>query len=317
MCPSCFFPRTPDNFELLPDLNLPLDVLRALPPHRCSGQHTNMFSRLVPRMDARPALPLVQPSFRSSLSSSSCGFSDLAQPPPSCLPHRLAAAFDVCFVFISAAFASSLLWDTTPRTTCQGERPHNKPDFSSSGLTPAESAAASRRRRKGCTQDGLESHMGGRRVGARSGGGTTESFDARSGHDRRGDMDGLKQDSASFWSRCIFFHESTTPRCQTRETKKSNNRLSKQRNKPTNKIHRNQRPCGDDINFSQSANAIPVCSPTQQPLECELFVQPSRSAHCSCVREGSDDSRGATPRFADGNFQPVVNFVQSIECPFV
>ena len=34
--------------------------------------------------------------------------------------------------------------------------------------------------------------MGGRLVGARHGGGTTESFDARSGHDRRGDMDGLK-----------------------------------------------------------------------------------------------------------------------------
>ena len=151
---------------------------------------------------------------------------------------------------------------------------------------------------------------------ASHGGGTTESF-ARSEHDRRGDMDGVKSDSASFWSRCIFFHESTTPTRQTRETKKSNNRLSKQRNKPTKHIHRNQRPCGDDINFSQNANAIPVCSPSQLPLECELHVQPSRfHAHCFCVREGSDDSRGATPRFADGNLQPFVNFVQGMECPF-
>ena len=41
--------------------------------------------------------------------------------------------------------------------------------------------------------------MGGRRAGARHGGGTTESFDVRSEHDRRGDMEGLKSDAASFW----------------------------------------------------------------------------------------------------------------------
>ena len=37
--------RTPDDVALLPHLTLPQDVLRPLPPHRSSGQHTNMFTK--------------------------------------------------------------------------------------------------------------------------------------------------------------------------------------------------------------------------------------------------------------------------------
>ena len=122
-------------------------------------------------------------------------------------PHFAAVflrnVFLFCFPFFFAFLLGFFLFfqlvnlSLTPRTSYQGERRGNKPVFSSSKQMPAESPAASRRRGKGCTQDGLESQMGGRRVGARHGGATTESFDARSGHDRR-DMEGLQWPSASF-----------------------------------------------------------------------------------------------------------------------
>ena len=299
--PVLFFAHRLPTISLLPHLNLPLDVL---PPHleqRTAHQHVLL-----------PCAPFGRP-YSTPLGTAILwlllDFSDLAQPPPSCLPHHLAAALDVSFVFISAAFA--YFFGTPPRTTCQGERPCNKPDFSSSGLSPAESAAASRRRKKRCTQDGLESQMGGRQVRARHGGGTTESFGVRSGHDRRGDMDGLKSDSAPFWSRCIFFHESTTPTRQNRETKKSNNQVSKQTKKSESSAccrrhqllsKRQHTPC-----------VLSVSATSRVRVTCAAIAFP-RSVP---VREGSDDCRGETPRFADGNFQPFVNFVQGMECPFV
>ena len=57
----------------------------------------------------------------------------------------------------------------------------------------------------------------------------------------------------------------------------------------------------------------------RQHIHCVLSVPATSRARvkcaaiafpriCFCVREGSDGSRGETPRFADGNFQPFVNF---------
>ena len=141
--------------------------------------------------------------------------------------------------------------------------------------------------------------MGGRWVGARHGGGTTESFDARSGHDRPGDMDGLKSDSASFWSRCIFFHKSATPRRQTRETKKSNNQLSKQKKIGVIRL----------LSTTSTSHKTPTHS------LCALRLSYLSSSSCTCSHRVS--TLCSCAREHDGNFQPFVNFVQSMECPFV
>ena len=112
-----FSPRTPDNFALLPHLCLPLDILRPLPS---SSEQRTAYQTCSPACTALgTSHPFAPPEFLWPYPTSF--FLSPSSPCP--LP------LDASFVFISAAFASSLLWDTTPRTSCQGERPCNKPDF--------------------------------------------------------------------------------------------------------------------------------------------------------------------------------------------
>ena len=89
----------------------------------------------------------------------------------------------------------------------------------------------------------------------------------------------------------------------------NNNRLSKQ----TTKIGITRL-----MSTTSTSHATSTQSPCALRLSClssssHMFIH-RVSTLCSCVREGSDDCPGATPRCADGNFPP---FVHGMECPFV
>ena len=90
-----------------------------------------------------------------------------------------------------------------------------------------------------------------------------------------------------------------------------------QTDKQTNK-NRNHPPDVDDINFSTKRQ----CNPCVLSVSPSSRVRVTRSA-IACPRFVSVCAKAPTtvlaptPRFADGNFQPFVNFVRGIECPFV
>ena len=198
----------------------------------------------------------------------------------------------------------------------QGERRGNKPDFSSSELSPAESAAASRRRSKGCTRDALDSEV------------TEDGLEhATEEEQQKALMRGLNMIDVATWTvSCriqplsgekVSSSTSRPPRLVKPELPRSPTTSC-----PNNETNQQTKYIGSSGHVSTTSTSHKT--PTQSLCALRPSNVSSSSEMCShrvprivSVREGSDGSRGETPRFADGKFQPFVNFVQDMECPLV